>query len=88
MKNKIINFLERLSSKKNEFINDSFNCLKKIKFLENDFVYLDPAYLLGEATYNSDWNRAKEISLYSVLEKLNSKGVKFAISNVIEHKGK
>ena len=56
----------------------------------NDFVYLDPPYLLGCATYNESngWTEQDEKDMYKLLEQLDSKGVKFALSNVIQHKGK
>ena len=35
-----------------------------------------------------DWKEEEEIQLYKVLDELNKRKVKFALSNVIEHKGK
>jgi adenine-specific DNA-methyltransferase len=60
-----------------------------IHFKENDFVYLDPPYFLGLATYNENgrWSEKDEIDLHKTLDKLNEKKVKFALSNVTEHKG-
>ena len=56
---------------------------------KEDFVYLDPPYLLGLASYNENggWSLEDELRLYKTLEKLNQKGVRFALSNVLEHKG-
>ena len=53
------------------------------------FFYFDPPYYLGEATYNenSGWNKEKEIELLDFIKKIDDKGNKFALSNVIEHKG-
>lgn len=50
----------------------------------------DPPYLVTTATYNekNGWTEDMERLLYSELDKLNSKGCKFALSNVIEHKGR
>ena len=56
---------------------------------ENTFFYLDPPYLLGHASYNENnsWTENDEKDLLKFLEKCNEKGIKFALSNVIEHKG-
>ena len=80
-----------LANKKNIiFKAGDFNELTKISFSKTDFVYLDPPYLLGLASYNENggWSTEQEIALYTVLEKLNKKGIRFALSNVSEHKGK
>ncbi len=53
-------------------------------------VYADPPYLLSTASYNENggWTEKEEFKLYKYLEKLNDKKVRFALSNVTEHKGK
>lgn len=59
----------------------------------NDFVYCDPPYLLTCGSYNDGkrgfkgWTREDEVRLLLLLDKLSDKGIKFALSNVIEHKG-
>lgn len=59
----------------------------------NCFVYTDPPYSLGCATYNDGrrgfkgWHSSDDIMLFGILDGLSSKGIKFALSNVIEHKG-
>ena len=57
-------------------------------FSKNDFVYLDPPYLIAFSEYNKLWNEKNEISLLETLDKINGKNVKFAISNVITYKGR
>jgi adenine-specific DNA-methyltransferase len=71
------------------FKNGDFRDLKKINFSKGDFVYLDPPYLLGLASYNENggWTLKQEYDLYSTLENINERGVRFALSNVLEHKG-
>ncbi|WKZ23760.1 MAG: Dam family site-specific DNA-(adenine-N6)-methyltransferase [Candidatus Dojkabacteria bacterium] len=66
-----------------------FKDILKMPLIEKDFVYLDPPYLLGLASYNENgrWNENHEKKLYWVLDKLNKRGIRFALSNVIEHKG-
>lgn len=68
-----------------DFRNIDFNSLS-----EGDFVYLDPPYLLGCATYNESnaWTDKEELEMYEIMNNLDKRGVKFALSNVIEHKGK
>lgn len=79
-----------LSNVKNiRFLPFDFRDLKKIKLKKNDFIYLDPPYLLGLASYNESggWSDDNESDLYLLLKFLNKKKVRFALSNVIEHKG-
>ncbi len=70
----------------NFFNQDYFDFLKSIKFKKGDFVYLDPPYLISFSEYNKLWNLEKEKELLKLLDWLNSKKVRFAISNVIFHK--
>ena len=55
----------------------------------NDFCYFDPPYYLGDASYNENdgWNENKEKELLEYLNRVNKLGIKFALSNVTEHKG-
>lgn len=61
---------------------------------KNDLVYADPPYLITTGTYNDGkrgfkgWNKESEIELLTLLDSLNNKNVKFALSNVLKHKGK
>ena len=54
------------------------------------FVYADPPYLLGSAPYNENkaWKQSDERDLLDLLNELDSKGIHFALSNVLSHKGK
>lgn len=60
--------------------------LKNINFEENDFVYLDPPYLISFSEYNKIWNEEKECELLNFLDELNWKNIKFAISNITTYK--
>ena len=62
----------------------------KDKLNENDFIYIDPPYLITLGTYNENngWNEDDERTLYMLLDELNEKGIKFGLSNVLIHKGK
>lgn len=70
-----------------DFVCEDFETfLDKIEFQEGDFVYLDPPYIISDSEYNKYWKRDDEKRLLNVLDKLNKKGVRFALSNVIKHK--
>ena len=60
----------------------------KIKLSNKDFVYLDPPYLITFSEYNKYWSKKEEERLHNLLDKLNEKGIPFAISNVTHYKGK
>jgi DNA adenine methylase len=62
--------------------------IKNYQFKNGDFIYLDPPYLISSSEYNKLWSAEKEVRLLDLLDELNNKGVKFAISNLISHKGK
>lgn len=70
------------------FKNFDYSILNK-----NDFLYCDPPYLITTASYNDGkrgfegWSKNDDKELYQLLDELNDKGVKFALSNVIHHKG-
>lgn len=53
-----------------------------------DFVYLDPPYLITFSEYNKLWNEDTERRLLAMLDRLNEKGVRFALSNVVNYKGR
>lgn len=85
----LINYLN--FRKNNEIIfenNDYQKFLDEIEFNEKDYVFLDPPYLISMSEYNKLWNDKKEIELCNFLDKLDEKGVKFGITNLIYHKGK
>jgi adenine-specific DNA-methyltransferase len=78
------------NEKKIVFRNCDFRDVDKMMLTKDDFLYLDPPYLLGLASYNEmgGWTEKDEKDLYKLLTKLDKKGIKFALSNVLEHKGK
>lgn len=82
------NFITKLKTKNIEFVNSDFREFA-IETTENTLVYCDPPYFLGKASYNENggWTKQDEIDLLNYLTILDSKGIKFALSNVIEHKG-
>jgi len=62
--------------------------IKKNGFKKNDFMYLDPPYLITFSEYNKIWNEEKEVELLTLLDELNNRNIKFAISNVTTYKGR
>jgi len=82
------NFIVKLKTKNIEFVNSDFREIA-IEIADNTLVYCDPPYFLGTASYNENgwWTEKDEIDLLNYLSLLDSKGIKFALSNVIEHKG-
>lgn len=90
MQNKLKDFLHRIKSGDYTFINEDFREVLIDNLDENSFVYVDPPYLITTATYNesSGWTEDDEKDLLSLLEKLDRKNIKFALSNVLECKGK
>lgn len=91
MRNNLIQFHEKIKDIK--FSSFNFKDMKIDDLTENDFVYLDPAYLITCGSYNDGkrgfegWSEKDEIELLSLLDKLNEKHVRFALSNVFKHKG-
>ncbi|MFH0828213.1 MAG: Dam family site-specific DNA-(adenine-N6)-methyltransferase [Candidatus Omnitrophota bacterium] len=55
------------------------------EFSKNDFVYLDPPYLITASEYNKFWNQESEFDLLRIIDNLNVKGVRFALSNVTHY---
>ena len=81
-------FITKLKTKNIDFINSDFREFV-IETTNNALVYCDPPYFLGTASYNENggWTSQDEIDLLKYLAVLDQSGVKFALSNVIEHKG-
>ena len=70
-----------------QFFNHDYKVfIESLKFEKNDFIYIDPPYLISFSEYNKFWNIEKEKELLKLLDWLNSQKIKFAISNVVFHK--
>ena len=54
---------------------------------KNDYVLLDPPYLISQSEYNKLWNEEHEKELCNFLDELNERGIRFGITNLIYHKG-
>ncbi len=55
---------------------------------KNDYILLDPPYLISQSEYNKLWDERHEKELCDFLDKINEKGIRFGITNLIYHKGK
>lgn len=62
--------------------------LKSLKLNKEDYVLLDPPYLISQSEYNKLWTEADEIELYKLLDELHENGITFGITNLVYHKGK
>ena len=85
----LLEFCRKLVVKNIYFINTDYKKFELESLTSNDFCYFDPPYYLGDASYNENdgWNENKEKELLEYLNKVNKHGIKFALSNVTEHKG-
>jgi len=94
MKKNLIEFTLLLKSKSIKFENLSFEEFNFSILSKDDLVYCDPPYLITTGSYNDGkrgfkgWTEKEERTLLSTLDTLDSKGIRFALSNVLHHKGK
>ncbi len=94
MRSNLIEFLRVVKEKKIIFSCCDFRKFDFSELTTQDFVYCDPPYLITTGSYNDgkrgygDWNEREEQDLIELLDRLNLQGVRFALSNVLKHKGK
>lgn len=89
MQNKLVSFVERVNEQNCTFTSRDFRLFDISNLNKNDFVYIDPPYLITCATYNElgGWTDRDEKALLEFLDNLDNKKIKFALSNVLETKG-
>lgn len=87
LRQKFIDFVEVLHSKDITFLSESFEIFNVEDLDSNDFVYCDPPYFNSVAAYNEQggWTEKHEEMLLILLDSLNDKGVKFALSNNLKY---
>lgn len=87
---KLIKFLDALRKQHSEFQNCDFRKFNFENLTRRSLVYCDPPYLITNATYNekSGWTEKDESDLLELLDDLNDRGIRFALSNVLNHEGK
>ena len=93
MRNNLLAFLEKVKGYAIVFTSQDFTEFDTTGLGYDDMVYCDPPYLITTGSYNDgnrgfkDWKEAQETALYELLDRLHRQGVRFALSNVLTHKG-
>jgi len=87
--NALMNYFRIAKNRKITFYNlDFVEFIKQVDFKQDDFVYLDPPYLITFSEYNKLWNENREARLLELSDYLHQNHINFAISNVTHYKGK
>ena len=93
-KKNLLLFMDSMKKKNVEFYTRDFREISINGLGSNDFIYCDPPYLITTGSYNDgnrgfkDWKSQEEIELLAWLDDAHSRNIKFALSNVLRHKGK
>ncbi len=82
------NYFNFTKNKKIKFTAQDFRkFFEKKEYSKDDFVYLDPPYIITSSEYNKLWNKESELDLLNLIDELDKKGVRFALSNVTHYNG-
>lgn len=81
------NFANAMRGKDLEYHKTDFTLVNLDGLDSESLVYLDPPYLLTDTGYTKSWSSYHEQRLLNYIDDLHSKGIRFALSNVIESKG-
>ena len=90
----LIKFINRISELNIYFTSLDYNEYNLNFLSKNDFIYCDPPYSITTGNYNDGkrgfkgWNKQDDVDLFNLLDTLNNKNIKFALSNVLKNKGK
>lgn len=93
LEHNLVQFSTALKSKNIIFSNQDFKDFDYSRLSSGDLIYCDPPYLITTAAYNDgtrgfgDWTEHEDKALLNILDQLNARGVYFALSNVLYHKG-
>ena len=91
MESNLVNFCKSISAF--DFNGLDFKKVNLSGLSLDSFVYADPPYRISIGSYNDGkrgfdcWSERNDKELCDILDNLNDKGVKFAMSNVLSHKG-
>ncbi|MBE6809077.1 MAG: Dam family site-specific DNA-(adenine-N6)-methyltransferase [Ruminococcaceae bacterium] len=94
MERNLLTFVSKLKKMNVEFSSKDFTQMSLDTLTAEDLIYCDPPYFITTGTYNDgkrgfkDWKAEEEYALYNYLDEANKRGIRFALSNVIWHKGK
>jgi DNA adenine methylase Dam len=93
LRSKLINYIRTFKETNVQFLSSDFRkvidvLLEKNKLSKNDFVFVDPPYFISDDSYSRikylKWTEREEKDLYEYLDKLNDKGIRFALTNITE----
>ncbi len=91
MKNRLSLFRDKLFNI--DFSNKNFKDFDFSMIDNTDFVYCDPPYRSSVGSYNDGkrgfegWSVNDDLALFEILDKLDSRGIRFALSNVLYNNG-
>ena len=89
VKKALEDYFDFIDQEKIHFSNlDYKKYIKTLKYDKDFFFYFDPPYLISESEYNKMWSSKNEEELLSLIDELNKQGIRFALSNVLFHKGR
>lgn len=88
VRSKLKDYIDVVNTKRIFFSTDDFRVFHNLTKPDTLF-YADPPYLNTTATYNENggWTIEDERDLYFLLDTINARGQKFALSNVVTTKG-
>lgn len=83
-------FVNKLKAQQPVIQNKDFRRFDINQLDNQSLVYIDPPYLISTATYNEGggWTEKDELDLLDFMDDLNARGIRFALSNMLEHKGR
>ena len=87
---KILAFCRALADRAPTLLCESYTGLDLGTLGKQDLVYADPPYLISTASYNEQggWDEKAEKQLLGWLDQVHATGARFALSNVLTHKGR
>lgn len=94
MANNLREFVTRIQLIDASFTDHYFEDFNYADLTEKDFVYMDPPYLITTGSYNDgnrgfrNWTEDQENTLLKIMLDLDNRNIRFALSNVLTHKGK
>lgn len=89
IRHNLASFCRDIANQNSTILNTDFRNFDVSTLSKDDLIYCDPPYLISTATYNekNGWNEKDEKDLLDFLTSVDKKGIRFALSNVLEHKG-
>ena len=94
IRNNVNMFVNLIHSKNTIFHSKDFKEVDLDYLTKDDLVYCDPPYLISGTVYQDGkigfkgWKPQDDVELYNLLDNLNSNGIRFALSNMLNSKGR